>query len=132
MIVQFDSELHYITAVDIILSSVGLKVSDYALGKGQAERLIQKLQAGKEVPELAIIDTLIDRHHQEGSHIAKLLKQLYPEIKIIAYTILAEEKPDWADFHAVKSLRDPSKTIAKALGEALQIDLKQGREPDVS
>ncbi len=120
-IVMFEPEDFYISAADLILFNCGQKISAKATNRAQAQKIVSDIQTKKLKPDLAIIEAMIENTENEGEQVAKRLKELVPDIKIIAYTIL-EEQP-WADYVAIKSQLDPSKTLIKGLNELLHLDI---------
>lgn len=122
VIIQFESEHFYYAVVNQILFTIENKVAAVAKNKAQAQQLLGQIARGEIKPTIAIIDSLLENNHEEGGIIAAKLKELSPETKIIAYTII-EEQP-WADYVAIKSNRIPSKTITSGLSEILGINFE--------
>jgi len=128
---MFDNDRYYSQVVNMILMPAGLTVAAAALGRERAVDLIKAISAGKFVPDIAIIDSLIESNHEEGEKVAAKVKQFAPEVKIIAYTTLKDEPIAWADVIAIKG----SKTTETSLIEAfkkLGVNLEKGETIDRS
>ncbi len=117
-IIQFETEDFYRAVAGLILYDLGLELNKYAANLKQADELVKQVEDKKLLPDVAIIDTMLDREHNEGEQIAAALKIAAPEIKIVAYTILEDDQP-WADYTAVKSNLDPNRTLIKGLEQLL-------------
>lgn len=136
-IIQFEPEEFYHAVVDQMLFGVGLEVGHWARTKAEAGKLVQQIERQEIKPDVAIIDTLLEKNHHEGRVIATKLKEILPQIKIIAYTIVEKEpagedvtedwtrEHDWADYVAIKSNRSPTQTIAKGLSDILGVNLDE-------
>lgn len=136
-IIQFEPEDFYHAVVDQMLFGVGLSVNHWARTKADAGKLVQQIEKGEIVPDVAIIDTMLEKNHHEGRVVAQKLREISPKTKLIAYTIVEQEPPseditedwkqdhDWADYVAVKSNRNPAQTIAKGLSQILGVDLDE-------
>lgn len=136
-IIQFEPEEFYHAVVDQMLFGVGLGVDHWARTKVEAGKLVQQIEKGEIKPDVAIIDTMLEKNHHEGRVVASKLREIAPGIKIIAYTIVEQEPPaedvtdewkqehDWADYVAIKSNRNPAHTISKGLSEILGVDLDE-------
>ncbi len=114
-VIQFESEDFYRAVADQILYTVGLEITESARNKKQAAQLLEKIQQQKLKPDLAIIDTILETDHSEGEIIATKLRELSPQTKIIAYTIM-DDTP-WGDYLAIKSNRIPDHTLIRGLSE---------------
>jgi acetolactate synthase small subunit len=130
-IVQFDGEKYYVQVANLILLPANLSVKATAIGRNSAVDMLKQISAGKIKPDIAIVDTLIESNHTEGEKIAQKLRALVPEIKIIAYTLLADEEVPWADVVAVKSQKDPKRTLIEAF-KTVGVDLEKGQVIDRS
>lgn len=131
-VVQFDSEQYYLEVVNLMLFGTDIEVIGTAVGKQNAVGLLSKVKSGDLTPDLAIIDTELEMEHTEGEKVAGKLKEFTPNIKIIAYTILKDEEFPWADYIAIKSNRDPARTIAKTLSEITGAEIAENNQVDRS
>lgn len=120
VIIQFESEEFYRAVVSQLLYTVDMELAATAKSKKDAEKLIGKIINKELTPTIAIVDSLLEDRHSEGEVIAKKIREVSPETKIIAYTIL--EDVEWADYVAIKSNRIPSKTIIRGLADLLKIE----------
>lgn len=114
-IIQFDPDDFYITAMNLVLDNMGLKVDSYALGMYSADDLIKRIEKGEIKPDVAIVEAHMGVSEFDGQKIAERLKKAVPKIKIIGYSTY--ETKEWADKEAIKSLKDNNSTIIKALSE---------------
>lgn len=119
-IVQFESEDFYRAVVEQLLYTVDMQISSVAKTKKDAEKLIGQIINQEIVPDLAIIDTILEHSHTEGEVIAKKLREISPKTKIIAYTIIPDV--EWADYLALKSGKDAGRTVVKGISELLKIE----------
>jgi len=120
-IIMFEPEDFYISAADLILFTCDQKLSATAKNREEAKSIISQIQAKKLVPDLAIVEAMIESEEHEGEQVAKRLRELVPGIKIIAYTVLDEIT--WADYVAIKSQLDPARTLVKGLAELLKLNI---------
>jgi hypothetical protein len=123
-IIQFESEDFYRAVTGLILFDLGLEMNKTAADFRQADVLVKQIEEKKLDADLAVIDTLLEREHFEGEQIAAALKAANPKIKIIAYTILPEDQT-WADYTAIKSNRDPNRTLIKGFETLLGVSKQE-------
>lgn len=114
-IIQFDPDDFYITAINLILESMGLKVDHYALNLYSSNELLEKIEKGEIKPDIAIVEAHMGTSEYDGQKIAERLKKAAPKVKIIGFSTY--ETKQWANKEAMKSLKDNNATIIKALTE---------------
>jgi len=115
IIIQFDPDDFYITAMNLVLESMGLKVDHYALNQYSTDELLKRIEKGEIKPDIALIEAHMGISEFDGKKIAERLKKAVPKIKIIGFSTY--ETKEWADKEALKSLKDNNATIIKALTE---------------
>jgi len=114
-IIQFDPDDFYITAIDLILTQLGLGLKGSAYDLETSKRLIDRITKKELLPNVAIIEAHMGKSEFDGEKIAQKLKELIPKIKIIGLSTY--ETKDWADIQAIKSLKNQEESIVKALEE---------------
>lgn len=114
-IVQFDGEENYHTVVDLILFMMGIDIVERASSINSAKKVFEKIEAGKIKPNVAIVSAFLQKDHKDGEQVAKKLRELIPDIKIIAYTVL--DDVEWGDYLAIKTTQDQEKGLIKILEE---------------
>ncbi len=68
---------------------------------GEASNGVEAVPAAlRAQPSVVILDYLMPR--QNGDVTARLLRSLVPDIKIVAFSAVLEEKPDWSDSYLNK------------------------------
>ncbi|KXK10128.1 MAG: hypothetical protein QY330_01125 [Candidatus Dojkabacteria bacterium] len=113
VIIQFDGEENYHTVVDLICYNMQLEIRRHISNVNQARTLFADIESGKLKPDIAIISSFLEKKHTDGSAVAKKLREVSPDTKIIAYTVIEDE--DWHDELAVKSGRNPEKNLIEVL-----------------
>lgn len=117
-IIMFDPDTHYFTVIDLILASWGMELSGVAHNEPKAVEIVKEIEAGKLKPTIAIIEAHMGKSENDGEKIAKKLRELVKDIKIIGFSTY--ETAEWADEEAIKSLRDQTKTITTSLSKVLK------------
>lgn len=130
-IVMFDSDKYYAQVVNMILMPAELSIAAVALGRERAVDLIRAINTGKFVPDIALIDTLIESNHEEGEKVAAKVKEFAPNVKLIAYTTLKDEPIAWADAIAIKGSKSPEFSVIEAF-KKLGVNLEKGETIDRS
>ena len=115
-IIQFDPDDYYITVVDLILSVWGLKLCQYAKGYKSIAKIFENIKS-KKLPkiDIAIIESYIGRSEKDGFNIATKLREIFPDIRIIGYSTMSTS--EWADYEAIKGLKDSQKKITDILAK---------------
>jgi hypothetical protein len=113
VIIQFDDDDNYHAVLDLICFNMNLNVTAFANSVESGRKLFERIEKGELKPTIAIVNSFLERDLGDGAQIAKKLRELVPDIKIIAFTIVPDET--WADVVAMKSSRDQNQTIIKAL-----------------
>ncbi len=131
LIFQFETDEFYHYTANLVLFNFGLEPARWIKDRKELREIIEEIVQGRVKPDLAIIDTYIGLGQTDGQRIATKLRELVPGIKVIGYSIIPTD--DWADFVAVKSNKDNTKTIVKALEEALdrKFNYSQQADPEV-
>lgn len=129
-IIQFDEDENYFTVAELICFNMGLEIAATAKTVAQSKKLFEEIQKGNLKPDIAIVNSFLERDHRDGSFVAKKLRELVPDIKIIGFTIIPDE--DWADMLAIKSNKDNEKTLIKALAELTgkEFHFENSHEPE--
>ncbi|KXK26394.1 MAG: hypothetical protein TR69_WS6001000397 [candidate division WS6 bacterium OLB20] len=127
VIIQFDGDENYHTVVDLICFNMDLEVSRHANSIKSARRIFADIEDGKLKPTIAIVASFLERDHRDGSIVAKKLREIAPDIKIIGYTVIEDE--DWYDELAVKSNRNPEKTVIDVLARLTRHSFKSSNVP---
>lgn len=104
-----------------------LEVSRHANSIKSARRIFADIEDGKLKPTIAIVASFLERDHRDGSIVAKKLREIAPDIKIIGYTVIEDE--DWYDELAVKSNRNPEKTVIDVLARLTRHSFKSSNVP---
>lgn len=90
-----------------VLESAGYLVEEASNGPDAA------LKAAERLPTFVLLDERMPA--MSGADTAKLLRRLSPESRIVAFTAVLEERPDWADALIVKDRIDELDTILMSL-----------------
>jgi len=114
-LIMFESDENYITVADIICFNMGLKLGVTARSVAEAKNLFARIANQELKPEIAIVTNFLERDANDGSQIAKKLRELLPEIKIVAYSFVADE--NWADKVAVKASTDVGHSLISVLSD---------------
>lgn len=123
-IIQFDGDPFYKINLELLLESIDQKLAAFASNANEANQVISRVTSGAIKPDVAIIDDYMGNSWQEGEKIAAKIRSISPNTKIIGYSILRDEKPEWADAYAIKSGLDNQQTIVKKLIEVLGIKIE--------
>jgi hypothetical protein len=129
-IIQFEPDPFYQINLDLILTGIGQKVNASAGSAKEANNLLASVKAGSIKPDIAIISNYFTNNWDDGAMIAKRLRETSPNTKIIGYSVMRGEKPEWADAYAVKSGLDNQQTILKSLASLLNISVAEVKEED--
>jgi hypothetical protein len=113
VIIQFESDENYMTVADLICYNMGLEVAAKANSIQAARELIAKIEKKELNPDIAIVSSVIENNFSEGEKLAKKLREIAPELKIIAFTELEDEK--FGDKLALKSGASLQDTLIAAL-----------------
>ena len=115
IILQFDDDDSYFTVAEIICFNMGLKITATARDIASTRNLIASIEAKKLNPNIAIISDYLGNNYDDGRKLAKKLREIAPELKIIAY--VTDPDTDWGDFLAIKSGKDANTTLLRLLEE---------------
>lgn len=113
VIIQFDTDDYYMTVVDLILSVWGIKTAKKIYSMDGADKLVSQIKSGQLKPDIAIVDSYMNRSEVDGENIARFLKTLLPNIKIVGFS--TEETKKWADYEAIKGNKKDKTSIIEAL-----------------
>jgi len=128
VIIQFDGDENYHTVVDLVCFNMGLEVVEHARSIKAARKVFAKIEDRKVKPDIAIVASFLERDHRDGSIVAKKLREIAPDIIILGYTVIEDE--DWYDHLAVKSNRNPEKTVIDALEELTEHQFQSSNVAD--
>lgn len=110
---MFDGEENYHTVVDLVCFNMDLEIQEHSKSIASAKKIFEKIEKGTLKPDIAIVAGFLEKDHEDGEKIVKRLKELVPDIKIIAYSIL--DDADWGDIHALKTTQDMDSSIMHVL-----------------
>jgi len=113
IIIQVDEDENYLTVGEIICFNMGLNIAAKAKSINDAREIIARIQAKRLKPDIAIISSMIEVNLDDGLKLATKLREIVPDIKIIAYT--TDEDAKWGDKLAVKTSKDSKETLIQAL-----------------
>ena len=108
-ILQFDDDDKYFTVVDLICYNMGISITAHASNINDIRAIIAKIEQKQLKPDIAIVSDYLGNNFEDGSKLAKKLKEICPNIKIIAYVI--DPEIEWGDFKALKASKDINKNI---------------------
>jgi len=128
-IIIFDPDDFYITMVDLLLDSMGLKLTGSAYNLETSTNLVNRILKKEVKPDIAIIESHMGKSEFDGDKIATELRKLVPNIKIIGFSTY--ETP-WADVQALKTLKDMNATIIKAITQLTGVEYSTENTEDPS
>ena len=115
VIIQFDEDDSYFMVVEMICFNLGLEVGPKAQSIDETRKIIRDIEDKKLIPNIAIVANYLGYDFSDGEKLAVKLKEIAPEIKIIAYS--TDKETIWGDYLAVKSGLDQSKSLVQILCE---------------
>ena len=113
MIVQFDEDDSYFMVLDMICYNMGLKISAYGRNIEESRRIVKNIENKELVPQIAVIANYLGNDFFDGEKLTKKLKELVPDIKVIAF--VTDPETAWGDYLAIKSGQDQSKSLVGIL-----------------
>lgn len=122
VIIQFESDENYITVADLICFNMDLNISHVARNVAEAKQFIEQIGKQKLKPDIAIVCNVLLRNLNEGRQLAKKLREVRPQLKIIAFSEIPDI--DWADELAIKSGKDNEHTLITALHKLTKKEFK--------
>ena len=128
MIIQFDDDENYFTVVDLICYDMGLSVKAHASNIADTRQIIARIEQKQILPDIAIVSDYLGNNFEDGSKLAKKLKEIAPGLKVIAYVI--DPEIDWGDYRALKSSKDESKNLIGLLERLTGKKFKDSNIPD--
>lgn len=114
-ILQFDDDDNYFTITEVIFFDMGLEMAARGQNIAETRKIIADIEAKKLKPDIAIVTDYLGNDFEDGRKLAKKLKEIAPEVKIIAYVV--DPETDWGDYLAIKSGNDQNKSLIKVLEE---------------
>jgi hypothetical protein len=117
-IIMFDPDPHYKTVIDLILSTWDMELAGFAHDLNTSKELVAKIENKELKPIIAIVEAHMGKSEFDGKKIADKLREINPKIKILGYSTY--ETAEWADFEAIKSLRDTNKTVVDGITKFLK------------
>ena len=127
VIIQIDEDENYLTIGELICFNMGLTISAKAKSIIEAKEIITRIEAKRLKPDIAIISSMIELNLDDGMKLTKKLREIVPEIRIIAYTTDAEA--NWGDKLALKTSKDSKETLIRALEEYTKHSFKFSNLP---
>jgi len=115
VIIQFDEDDSYFMVVEMICFNMGLEMGPKASSIDESRKLVREIENKKLLPDIAIIASYLGYDFTDGEKLAIKLKEIAPNIKIIAYS--TDPETSWGDYLAVKSGLDQSKSLVSILSE---------------
>jgi len=115
IILVFDDDENYSTVLEMVTYNMELEITEYARDIKESRNLIKKIESKSLKPDIAIISPLLGNNFEDGSKLAKKLREISPDIKIIAYTV--DKEIEWGDYLAIKGTQDLSQSIISVLEE---------------
>ena len=113
VIIQFDEDDSYFMVMDLICYNMGLKISAFASNIEETRKIIKKIESKEIVPQIAVLANYLGNDFFDGEKLTKKLKELVPDIKIIAF--VTDPETTWGDYLAIKSGQDQSKSLVSVL-----------------
>lgn len=129
-IIQFDPDDFYITLVDLLLDQWGIQHAGSAHNLHTSKEIVSKIESGELKPDIAIIEAHMGKSEYDGQKIAEKLRELVPGIQIVGFSTY--ETAQWADFEAIKTLKDSEATIIKILSKITGLEYEITNSPDPS
>lgn len=114
-ILQFDDDDNYFAVTEIIFFNMGLEMTARAQTIAETRDLISKIEAKKLKPDIAIVANYLGNNFEDGRKLSKKLKEIVPEVKIIAYVV--DSETEWGDYIAIKSGTDAKNSLITILSE---------------
>lgn len=114
IILQFDEDDSYLTVADIICFNLGLTIKATAQSIDATRQLIAQIEKKQLKPDIAIISDYLGYDFEDGVKLAKKLREIAPDIKIIAY--VTDPETAWGDFLALKG-NEQENTLTKILAK---------------
>ena len=115
VIIQFDEDDSYFMVVEMICFNLGLEVGPKAQSIEESRKIVRDIEDKKLKPDIAIVANYLGYDFSDGEKLATKLKEIAPEMKIIAYS--TDKETNWGDYLAVKSGLDQSKSLVQILCE---------------
>jgi len=113
IIIQFDEDDSYFMVLDLICYNMGIKVNAFASNIEETRKIIKDIETKKLQPQIAVIANYLGNDFFDGEKLSKKLKELVPDIKIIAF--VTDKETTWGDYQAIKSGLDQSKSLLSIL-----------------
>jgi ribosome-binding protein aMBF1 (putative translation factor) len=113
VIIQFDEDDSYNMVLEMICFNMGLKVSAYARNIDETRNIIKRIEAKTLTPQIAVIANYLGYDFFDGEKLTKKLKELVPDIKVIAY--VTDLETTWGDYLAIKSGQEQSKSLVSII-----------------
>ncbi len=129
-IIQFDPDDFYITLLDLILDHWGIKHTGSAHNLHTSKELVKQIETGHIKPNIAIIEAHMGKSEFDGQKIAERLRELVPGIQIIGFSTY--ETKQWADYEAIKTLKNSEASIIKTLSKLTGWEYEISNAPDPS
>jgi hypothetical protein len=132
VILQFDDDDNYFTVLEIIGYNMGFTVAACGQDIDSTRKIIAKIENKQLKPDIAIVSNYLGYNFEDGSKLVKKLREIAPNIKIIAYVTDAEV--EWGDYIALKGSREQEKTLIaileKLTGKTFVISNIKETEPE--
>ena len=113
VIIQFDEDDSYYMVLEMICYNMELKVSAFANNIENTRKVIKDIESKKIQPTIAVIANYLGNDFFDGEKLCKKLKELVPDIKVIAF--VTDKETTWGDYQAIKSGLDQSKSLLSIL-----------------
>ncbi len=131
-IIQFDPDDYYFTVTDLILSTWELSLAGSAHNLKTSTKIVEKITKGELRPSIAIVEAYMGSSEEDGKKISEKLRELVPDIIIIGFSTF--ETADWADYEAIKGIKDNTKTLIQILSKVTGLEYVGSNvaDPEVS
>jgi hypothetical protein len=113
IIIQFDEDDSYFMVVEMICFNLGLELGPKASSIEESRKIVKDIENKKIKPDIAIIANYLGYDFSDGEKLATKLREIAPEIKIIAFS--TDSETNWGDYIAIKSGLDQSKSMVQIL-----------------